>query len=123
MKSVEYPEMRHEVLSSLSSLANFEYQKRVWIESPSPDYFDCFDQVVHTLYDDCMVLPVPVAPLGQVLVSGEEVAYLAELSNVLTPMIERLRDVSDLTYMSDPSWSAVVQAALNAHCAMIRAGG
>ena len=123
MKSVQNPEMRQEVLSSLSSLANFEYQKRVWNESPSPDYYDCFDQVVHTLYDDCMVLPKPVAPLGQILLNRDEAVFLIELSNVLSPLIDRLGDASDIAYMSDPSWSAVVQAALEALCAMVRAGG
>ncbi|MFC6011788.1 SCO4402 family protein [Nocardia lasii] len=113
MDGVEYPEMRAAVLAAVRALADPDYQERVWLrrEYPHSRFYDDFDASVHTLYDDCVVLPDPSLRIGSILVSSEEVDALFHLGRVLTPLIDELRDAPDATYVGDPRWRAVVMAA------------
>lgn len=46
---VRYPFMRRHLRDNLESLSSLEYQQRVWLD---PKQFDCFDEVIHCLFDD-----------------------------------------------------------------------
>jgi hypothetical protein len=121
---VEFPAMRREVLRSLASLGDQEYQRRVWIDRvfPHAGFFDDLTLCVHVLYDDCQVLPEPRGRVGSVLVDGEEVTRLRKLGGVLDQLIEAHGDEPDERYLADPRWKEVVYLAGLALASMVRAG-
>ncbi len=127
MTTVKYAWARRQVIDCIATLADFEYQSRVWIrhELPFPGYYDELDLQVHVLFDDFEVLPEPRAVDGDLLLPGAEVKRLRELGAVFDPMIERLSEVaeSDEAYLSDPEWPEVVQLAQRCLSAFIIAGG
>ncbi|MFD6273969.1 SCO4402 family protein [Nocardia asteroides] len=120
MTGVRYPEMRKSVMEALESFADSDYQRRVWIdrEFPQEGFYDDLDVNVSILYDDCVVVPDPRSRIGTVLVDGPEVYRLIELDQVLGPMIRRLGDAPDATYLGDTEWPLVVAAALATLAAM-----
>ncbi|MEV6213972.1 hypothetical protein [Nocardia sp. NPDC051833] len=120
MTDVQYPEMRKSVIDALEALADPDYQRRVWInhEFPQENFYDDLDVNVSILYDDCVVVPDPRSRIGTVLVDGPEVDRLIELDRVLGPMIGRLGNVPDATYLGDSEWPMVVIAARAALAAM-----
>ncbi|WP_460444669.1 SCO4402 family protein [Angustibacter aerolatus] len=109
--TVEYPEMRLEVISALRSLADPAHQRSRWgVWEEGVSYYDDLDLCVHVLYDDCEVLPDPRRALGAVL-RPADVPSLQALYVVLDPLLTRLGDRPDADYMAEPAWPAVVQAA------------
>ncbi|MEV0059823.1 hypothetical protein [Nocardia sp. NPDC050718] len=120
MTDVQYPEMRKSVIDALEAFADPDYQRRVWIdhEFPQENFYDDLDVNVSILYDDCVVVPDPRSRIGTVLVDGPEVDRLIELDQVLGPMIGRLGNAPDATYLGDSEWPLVVTAARAALAAM-----
>jgi hypothetical protein len=108
---VEFPEMRMEVIAALRSLGNRQHQETRWgrVEN-GVNYYDDLTINVHTLYDDCMVLPEPSQAVPDVL-HQEEVPVFQDLERALGPMIHDLGDRPDADYLSDPRWVTVVHAA------------
>jgi hypothetical protein len=121
---IRYPDARWAVMDALASLSDREHQDRVWIrrELPHKDYLDGFDQVVHTLYDDWVVLPEPKAAVGRILVDGPEVPRLASLGVTLDRLIAELGDVADTDYLRHADWPQVVTQAGLALASMVLAG-
>ncbi|MEV0366272.1 SCO4402 family protein [Nocardia fusca] len=122
--NVRYPEMRTQVFSAVSALADREYQQRVWIDQiyPHENYYDDLDLNIHILYDDALVLPDPTATLGQVLANRTEVDTLRLLAERLDPIIDELGDSPDSGYLSHPGWPSVVDAAKSAREVMRSTG-
>ncbi|WP_410870178.1 SCO4402 family protein [Nocardia sp. A7] len=120
MTDVQYPEMRKSVIEALASFADPEYQRRVWInrQFPQENFYDDLDVNVSILYDDCVVVPDPRSRIGTVLVDTPEVDRLIELDQVLDPLIRRLGNAPDATYLGDSEWPLVVAAARAALAAM-----
>ncbi|WP_328446524.1 hypothetical protein OG780_09315 [Streptomyces sp. NBC_00386] len=110
---VEFPDVRINVVAALESLADQNYQQRVWRDRmPRADEkVDNFDLVVHVLFDDSRVLDDPEPPVGEVLASAREVRAARELAEVLGRLIDELGDVGDEVYLASPRWPAVVTAA------------
>jgi hypothetical protein len=61
MREVKFRAMRRQVLYSLASLADSEYQWRVWVhrEYPPSVQFEDLNLHISILYDDMGVLPDP----------------------------------------------------------------
>ncbi|MFF2552042.1 hypothetical protein ACFVUS_13645 [Nocardia sp. NPDC058058] len=125
MSKVRFPYMRSAVIDAVATLADPQYQRRVWIDRilPDPALVDDLDANIHVLYDDCRVLPDPDDMIGDVLIAGDEITRLRALGAVLDPLIERLGDSADAHYLADAHWPAVVAAARDALPALILAGG
>ncbi|MRH88971.1 hypothetical protein GFY24_16215 [Nocardia sp. SYP-A9097] len=125
MSKVRFPYMRSAVIDAVATLADPQYQQRVWIDNVSPDpaFFDDLDANIHVLYDDCRVLPNPQDMVGEVLIAGDEVTRLRALGAVLDRLIDRLGNAEDREYLADPEWPAAVQAARETLPALILGGG
>ncbi|MEV6389789.1 SCO4402 family protein [Nocardia xishanensis] len=120
VSDVRFPEMREAVVRALKSLADPQYQQRIWLERrfPHAGFYDDLDTNISTLYDDCVVIPEPRTRIGTVLVDGPEIERLIELDRELDPIIRRLGDASDAVYLANPAWPGVVGAARAALAAM-----
>jgi len=107
--TVQFPQMREEVLEALEVLADPELQNEHWLTPRYP--MDCpdFDWVVRALYDT-PALPSPGLVVGTFLYADEEEPLLA-LDVVLDPMIAELQDVPDAEYLAHPDWPEVVRLA------------
>jgi hypothetical protein len=116
--SIVYPEMREEAISSLGSLADRAHQEARWgVFHPEAGYYDDFTMNVHTLYDDCCVLPDPTAAVGTIL-RESEVEPLRRLAGPLGELLDELGESPDDAYTSHPKWPLVVAAAQAALDAM-----
>jgi hypothetical protein len=113
-----FPEMRHEVIEALRSLSDPLHQRARWgrVEQ-GVSYYDDLTLNVHTLYDDCQVLPSPDSAVPDVLHDTEVPAFRA-LDAALGPMIRELGDRPDEEYLADPRWDKVIRAASSALAAM-----
>lgn len=109
--TVEFPAMRAEVVSAVRALADRAYQEARWGRvEPGVNFFDDLTLNVHILYDDCVVLPNPASRLGTVLLP-EDVDVLVRLHEALGPMLADLADSPDSSYLEDPRWNLVLDAA------------
>lgn len=61
--------MRQELLETLPSLADREYQHKVWLASDYSPGIECgsFDEVVHSLYDDTVLAENPMVAIGVII--------------------------------------------------------
>lgn len=123
VSGIEFPAMRHEVLLTLASLADPDYQRRAWLngEFEREGRYEDFSLAVNILYDDTAVLPDPGPAVGRVVFEGE-VASLRALSSSLTPLIDQLGDSPDGVYLDAAEWPIVVDAAAVALATMVRHG-
>lgn len=116
--SVEFPAMRAQVVSAVRALADRSYQDANWGHvEPGVNFYDDLTLNVHILYDDCAVLPDPAARLGVVLLPGD-LDVLVHLHDALGPMLADLGNSPDDSYLADPRWDSVLEAAQAALAAM-----
>lgn len=103
--------MRLQVIAAVRSLSDPQHQKGRWGRvDEGVNYYDDLTLNVHTLYDDCMVLPEPSQAVPDIL-HQEEVPAFHDLGSALGPMLQDLGDRPDAAYLSDLRWPSVVQAA------------
>ncbi|GII66870.1 hypothetical protein Skr01_69550 [Sphaerisporangium krabiense] len=117
MTNVKYPEARAEVVLAIKSLADVDYQQRVWVERlyPQPGYYDDFTQNIHILYDDTAVLEDPISAVGIYLKSRDEADALISVARALENIFADLgTERPDADYLRSPLWGAVVEAAARA---------
>jgi hypothetical protein len=121
--SVLYRAARSQVMFAVAALSDPDYQQRVWIrqEVPHPGYHDSLDMTVHTLFDDCAVLPNPRDAVGTVLVDGPEIERLNKLGQALDALIDDLKERPDDDYVRDRRWGQVIEYARDALSAMVLA--
>ena len=114
---VKYPKMREELLETLRSLADREYQHKVWIENDYPPGIECdsFDEAVHFLYDDTVLAENPDAAIGVILENEKEARLISAVCQAIDLVFEALgTGVSDEEYIKSAEWTMVVEAALKA---------
>ena len=114
---VKYPKMREELLETLRSLADREYQHKVWIENDYPPgiEYDSFDEAVHFLYDDTVLAENPDAAIGVIIEDEKEARLMSAVCQAIDLVFEALgTGVSDEEYIKSAEWTGVVEAALKA---------
>lgn len=114
MSEIRYPEMRAEVLSALESLADREYQERVWIRHilPHPNYQDDFWQAYAWLFENVTVMDAPERAIGVLLRDRAEAHAMLPLREAMTRILDLLgTDRTDAEYIASPLWDDVVAAA------------
>jgi hypothetical protein len=112
-----YPNMRAELIGYLDSLADLDYQRRVWVDGGSFGNIvhDEMDYAIHFFYDDTKLASNPRETIGWFLLNEDE----ADLITKLVAAIDRIfliygMDLSDNDYISAPEWADVLVAAQNA---------
>ena len=114
---VKYPKMREELLETLRSLADREYQHKVWLEGDYPQEIECdsFDEVVHFLYDDTVLAENPDAAIGVIIEDEKEARLISAVCQAIDLVFEALgTGVSDEEYITSSEWTMVVEATLKA---------
>ena len=114
---VKYPKMREELLETLRSLADREYQHKVWLEGDYPPEIECdsFDEVVHFIYDDTVLAENPDAAIGVIIEDKKEARLISAVCQAIDLVFEALgTGVSDEEYIKSTEWTAVVEAAFRA---------
>ena len=114
---VKYPKMREELLETLRSLADREYQHKVWLERDYPPGIECdsFDDAVHFLYDDTVLAENPDAAIGVILEDKKEARLMSAVCQAIDLVFEALgTGVGDEEYIKSSEWTWVVEAALRA---------
>ncbi|MEG4304973.1 SCO4402 family protein [Microcoleus sp. D3_18a_C4] len=118
---VKYPKMREELLETLRSLADREYQHKVWLESDYPPGIesDSFDEAVHFLYDDTVLAENPDAAIGVIIEDEKEARLISAVCQAIDLVFEALgTEASDEEYIKCYEWTSVVEAASRALQAM-----
>ncbi|MGL5059378.1 MAG: SCO4402 family protein [Microcoleus sp.] len=114
---VKYPKMREELLETLRSLADREYQDKVWLDGDYPPGIECdsFDEAVHFLYDDTVLSENPDGAIGVIIEDEKEARLMSAVCQAIDLVFEVLgTGVSDEEYIKSAEWTGVVEAALKA---------
>lgn len=118
---VKYPKMREELLETLRSLADRDYQHKVWLENDYPPGIECdsFDDAVHFLYDDTVLAENPDLAIGVIIEDEKEARLMSAVCQAIDLVFEALgTGVSDEEYIKSSEWTRVVEAASKALQAM-----
>lgn len=118
---VQYPKMREELLETLRSLSDREYQHKAWLESDYPPAieYDSFDEAVHFLYDDTVLAENPDAAIGVIIENEKEARLMSAVCQAIDLVLEVLgTEASDEDYINSSGWISVVEAASKALQAM-----
>ena len=114
---VKYPKMREELLETLRSLADRDYQEQVWVKRDYPlgIKYDCFDEAVHFLFDDTVLAENPDAAIGVIIDNEKEARLISAVCQAIDLVLEVLgTEASDEEYIKSSEWTMVVEAALKA---------
>lgn len=106
--------MRDELLETLRSLADREYQQKAWVDHnyPSDILYDSFDEAVHFLYDDTVLAENPDAAIGVIIEDEKEARSIEAVCTAIEQVFDVLgKDVSDEKYIRSSEWEGVVKAA------------
>lgn len=117
LSELTYPEMRGELISHLRSLADPEYQVRVWVRGELAEgiQHDELDYVIHFIYDDTPLASNAASCVGWFLIDQREVAALENLVRKLDALFdEHGLNLTDAEYISKPQWGKVVESAADA---------
>ncbi|MCY7386013.1 MAG: hypothetical protein LH628_26305 [Microcoleus sp. CAN_BIN18] len=118
---VQYPKMREELLETLRSLSDREYQHKAWLESDYPPAieYDSFDEAVHFLYDDTVLAENPDAAIGVIIENEKEARLMSAVCQAIDLVFDVLgTEASDEDYINSSGWISVVEAASKALQAM-----
>ena len=118
---VKYPKMREELLETLRSLADRDYQDQVWVKRDYPlgIKYDSFDEAVHFLYDDTVLAENPDSAIGVIIEDEKEARLMEAVCQAIDLVFEALgTEASDEEYIKCYEWTSVVEAALRALQAM-----
>lgn len=105
---MKYPEMRQELLLSIKILSDLEYQKQKWVNNNSGEH-DCFDYIIHFLYDQADFDEDSEAIIGLFVKNEEELIGIMKVIESLEKLFEILgTNASDSDYINSPQWKNVI---------------
>lgn len=110
---IRFPHLRPELIDTLQTLADPEYQQQAWVEqNVPPGIEDSFDIAIHFLYDDTHLADNPEATVGLILEKSEEVFLIKGLIKALDQVFETLGlEATDEEYINCPQWEQVLRTA------------
>ena len=111
---LKYPLMRNEVVETLLSLSNLDYQKKCWVQHTCPDNieYDDLNSTLHILYDDTSLAVNPENYIGTILKNKNEANLLIKLCELLDYIFNKYGlALTDEEYINTPEWLTVLSAA------------
>jgi hypothetical protein len=110
---VKYPQIRNQVIDTLQTLSDPEYQRRVWVKHDVPaGYEDCFDFAVNMLFDDTTLADDPEKAIDDILKNKEEADAIRPVTKAIGDLLNKLgTQRTDEEYINDPDWTKVIEAA------------
>ncbi|NJO17541.1 MAG: hypothetical protein HC877_17930 [Thioploca sp.] len=110
---IRFPHLRQELIETLQTLADSEYQQQAWVERNVPKGMeDSFDIAIHFLYDDTHLADNPEITVGLILEKSEEVPLIKALIEALDHVFEALGlEATDEEYINCPQWEQVLRTA------------
>ncbi len=108
---VRDPSMRNEVVESLKSLSDLEYQRQAWVNHIFPEgiEFDHFDIAIDLILEDLELIEKPENTLGGVFENQEEIDAVRELALAMDRVLKiHGPSLSDEEYISTPEWTDVL---------------
>ncbi|ARN82179.1 hypothetical protein DSM21852_15650 [Methylocystis bryophila] len=116
MPNIRFPDMRMNVLGNLEALADREHQERCWVRHEA---YDCFDEVIHALFDDSSFEDGPRSAVGALLFEEGEADRIKTVMDLIDALFAKYgKKLSDKGYMATPEWPAIIAAAKQAFEAM-----
>ena len=107
---LKYKEVREALVSYIRSLADKNYQQKIWvnIEIPKNGYESNSNIVINGI-SDCIDWDFPEKSLGDILLNDEEIKLLKELLNLIDKVLDSLLyDVPDSKLIESEFWEKVV---------------
>lgn len=114
---LKYLEMRVELLETLRSLADAEYQKKAWVNQDFPPgiEYDEFDYAVHFIYDQAGLAEDPEGTIGLFVQDQQELEMIKAVVDALERVFQAVgMKATDEEYISCPEWSDVLKTAQKA---------
>lgn len=114
---VQYPSMRAELIDTLRTLADAEYQQQAWVKQqfPAGVQFDSFDLAVRLLLDDMRLTSAPQSNIGSVLQNEAELHAVQQVALAINRLLKKLgSELPDAAYLADPDWKNVLHTAAQA---------
>lgn len=109
--------MRAELIDTLRTLADAEYQQQAWVKQqfPAGVQFDSFDLGVRLLLDDMRLTSAPQSNIGSVLQNEAELHAVQQVALAIDHLLKKLgAELPDAAYLADPDWANVLHTAAQA---------
>jgi len=117
MNTIEFPNMRMNVLYYLRALSDASYQTNRWI---SHEKYGSFDEVIHCLFDDSGFEGDPRGTIGAVLFEEREADLIRNTIDLIVELFDKYgKDLSDAEYIDKPEWPGIMASAETAYKAMM----
>lgn len=123
--NVHYPKMRAQLAEELAHLSDADYQQKIWIDCDfeADQYFDSFEDVVRFFFQFTPLFEDPRSTIGYILACEAEADVVAELTQILDTLVQRLGSVPEAQYMKSAEWPQVMALAAQARAQVLENGG
>jgi hypothetical protein len=114
---MKFPDMRHQLVTNLKSLSDWEYQKKCWVlkECPEEVENDEFDLSVHFLFDDTELASDPESAIGYFLKNKIEAQAVKSVCDELDSIFDKYGyKHTDDEYINFAEWHNVIESATKA---------
>lgn len=109
MTTIRFPEMRENLRAFSESLADVDYQKRVWVDHEMPPSRGTFTDMVHFFYDDTTSAENPERCVGVFLRDRSEAEAARKVVEALDAIFADLgTSQPDGEYVASSDWPQVV---------------
>jgi hypothetical protein len=111
---VKHPWWRKQVIETLETLSDINYQRRAWVEHQYPPgiQYDSFDLAVNVLFDDTALADAPEKTIGWILEDEQEMQAFSKVIHAVDEILNKLdTELTDEQYINSPEWQAVTDAA------------
>lgn len=116
VNTLEHPFMRAHLESALESLADLEYQSKVWLAPPEIERHDSFTLCISILFDDLDLEEASEEQLvGGILVDRYEASCIKLVIRSLNDLFDSIGlEATDEQYVHHPQWPNIVEASATA---------
>ena len=118
---IKFPEMRKELIDSLTGLSDKQYQEDCWVKKQCPLGIenDELDYAVHFLFDDTQLSESPESMIGFCLRNKLEAKAVNLVCREISNIFDKYGyDKSDKEYIDYPEWQGVIESAKSALSAL-----
>lgn len=114
--TLKHTHMRAQLKAVLASLADPEYQSKVWLAPPEVERYDSFTLCVSVLFDDLCLEGASEADLvGNIIVNRDEAIHVTMVVHLINELFDAIGlRATDAQYIHHPLWPIIVLAATDA---------
>ena len=113
-QTIKYPWMREQLIGSIETLSDIDYQRKAWVQHEFPEGVEWDDLDLHFkfLFDGPDIYDYLDESIGDILKNETELKAVKEMLNEMMNIFKEYgTELTDEEYINLPEWQEVIEKA------------